>query len=158
MNWFRSRAPREQRLLAGGAALLAALLLYLLAWEPLAEREARLASRVSQQRDQLAWMQGAAAELRNLAPTAPAGQADDASLLSLIDRTAGEAGLGPAVRRLAPEGDREVRVWLGDAPYLATVRWLEGLARLGVVPRTVQMERHEKSGRVEARLLLGRAA
>lgn len=158
MNWFQARTPREQRILAGSAAVLAALLLYLLAWEPLTEREAQLASRVDQQRSQLAWMQAATAELRGLAPASSAGQGDDSSLLSLIDRTASEAGLAASVKRLAPEGDHEVRVWLGNAPYIATVRWLENLARLGIAPRTVQMERHETDGRVEARLLLGRAA
>ena len=158
MNWFQARAPREQRLIAGGAVLLVALLVYLVAWEPLAGREARLASRVAQQRAQLAWMQSASAELRELAPLGATGSDDGTSLLSLIDRSAGEAGLADAIKRLAPEGDREVRVWLGDANYAATLRWLEALARLGVTPRSVQMERHDKAGRIEARLLLGLAA
>ena len=158
MSWLQTLSPRERAALLGGGAVLALVLFYVAAWEPLATRRAELAERVTQQRTQLAWMQAAAAEARTLLARGGPQQAAGGSLLSLIDRTAGEAGLGDAVRRLAPEGDDGVRVWLGEAPYAATVQWLESLARLGISPLSVQMERHEASGRVEARLLLGRAA
>ena len=159
MNWLQTLSARERQILIGGTALLAVTLLFLLAWEPLAERQQRLGSLVEQQRSQLAWMTSAAAEVATMAPRgAPSADGNGMSLLSLIDRSATEAGLGDAVKRMAPEGDRGVRVWLGDAPYQATIRWLESLGRAGINPVTVQMERNETSGRIEARLLLGRAA
>lgn len=158
MNWFHTRSPRERQVLVGGAAVLAALLFYLVAWEPLTDRERELAARVAQQREQLAWMRSAAAELRTMTPRGSPGTEDGGSLLSVIDRSANDAGLASAVRRLAPEGDGRVRVWLGDAPYRTTVRWLESLARRGVVPLSVQMERGESAGQVEVRLLLSRPA
>jgi general secretion pathway protein M len=143
----------------GGAAVLAAALFYLAVWEPMGERRQVLAERVDQQREQLAWLRDAAAEVRTRGPTGDARKAaGGASLLSLVERSAGEAGLAASVRRLAPEGEHGVRGWLGDAPYRATVRWLEALERLGITPSAVQMERDEGSGRVEARLLLDRAA
>ena len=159
MSWLQTLSARERQVVAGGTALLVATLLFLLAWEPLVEREQRLGSMVEKQRSQLAWMTAAAAEAAALTPRGtPSTDGDGMSLLSLIDRSATEAGLGDAVKRLAPEGDRGVRVWLGDAPYQATIRWLESLGRAGINPLTVQMERNETSGRIEARLLLGRAA
>jgi len=158
MNWLQTLSARERQAVTGGVILLIATLLYLLAWEPLAERERQLTTRVEQQRIQLAWMTSAAAEAGALTPRGtPSGNNDGTSLLSLIDRSAADAGLGAAVKRLAPEGDRGVRIWLGNASYQATIRWLESLGRTGIHPLNVQMEHHETDGRIEARLLLGRA-
>lgn len=157
MSWLQTLSPRDRAALLGGGAVLALVLFYVAAWEPLATRRAELAERVTQQRAQLAWMQAAAAEARTLLARGGPQQAAGGSLLSLIDRTAGEAGLGGAVRRLAPEGDDGVRVWLGEAPYPALLRWLETLQRQGIALQTLQAERHETPGRVEARVLVGRA-
>lgn len=159
MNWLQARSARERQVLAGGALLLAALLLYLLAWEPLAQREQELATRVAQQRTQLAWLAGAASEARALTRRERVPEAQDgASLLSVIDRSAAQAGLGAALQRLAPEGEQGVRVWLDDASYAATLQWLDTLGRHGIHVVSVQMERHATRGRITARLLLGRTA
>jgi general secretion pathway protein M len=159
MNWLQTRSARERQLLAGGALLLAALLLYLLAWEPLAQREQALAERVAQQRSQLTWLAGAASEARTLTRRERVPEAQDgASLLSVIDRSAAQAGLGAALQRLAPEGDQGVRVWLDDASYAATLQWLDALGGHGIHVVSVQMEGHATRGRITARLLLGRAA
>jgi general secretion pathway protein M len=159
MNWLQARSARERQVLAGAALLLAALLLYLLAWEPLAQREHELAARIAQQRTQLAWLVDAASEARTLTRRARVPEAQDgASLLSVIDRSAAQAGLGAALQRLAPEGDQGVRVWLDDASYAATLQWLDALGGYGIHVVSVQMEGHATRGRITARLLLGRAA
>lgn len=159
MNWLESLSPRDRNALLAGAAALLVALLYLGLWEPLANHEARLAERVAQQREQLAWMQTAAAEARQLRGRGGASAAPSAggSLLSTIDQAAAAAGLKETVKRVAPEGGGTVRVWLGEAPYPAVLRWLQALARQGILPQAVQMERVEVPGRVDARVLLAGA-
>jgi len=158
VNWWQSLGARDRAALMIGTAVLLCVLFYLLAWEPLGERGARLEARVAEQRIQLAWMRQASVKLRGQPGTGGiAVTAGGSSLLSTIDQAASRSGLKSAVKRVAPEGDDKVRVWLGEASYRAILSWSETLQRQGIVLETLQMERHADPGRVEARVLLDRA-
>jgi general secretion pathway protein M len=77
------------------------------------------------------------------------------SLLSVADSTARAGGLGPALKRVEPEGSDSVRVWLEGAPFDVLVKWLGTLSTIhGVNAETVTMERSDATGRVSARLTL----
>jgi general secretion pathway protein M len=158
VNWWRALGERDRWALVAGTVLLLAALFYLLIWEPLGERQARLETRVAEQHEQLAWMREARSRIQALASaSAPAPTASGASLLSTIDQAASSNGLQGAIKRVAPEGDHQVRVWLGEAPYAAVLRWLETLQHQGIMLETLQMEQHATPGRIEARVLVGRS-
>ena len=156
MNALGSLSSRDRATLLAGAVVIVAALFYLAVWEPLDERRTTLIERTAQQTEQLAAMRRSAAEARQLRGrgTTATTQAAGGSLLSNVDQAASATGLKPSVKRVAPEGDSTVRVWLGEAPYGAVVKWLEALAKQGITPRTVQMEHGEGGGRVDARVLL----
>lgn len=154
--WFDSLAPREQHLLIVASVVLLVLLLYLGAWEPLEKRVDALRASTAQQESVLVWMRGAEQEIRQLRATAgnrvqaPSGQ----SMLSLVDRTARSGRLGPALKRVQPDGQQRVGVWLEDASFDDIMRWLETLeTRHGVMPVTSVFEAKEAAGRVDARLV-----
>lgn len=160
-EWFLSLAPRERLMVSIGAGILALALLYLLAWLPLASHTARLEQSVAEQRGLKQWMQGAAAEARQLRGTAAATGGGDAgrSLLAVVDETAKRSKLGPAVKRIQPDGQDLVRVSLEQAPFDDVVAWLAGLQQaqgVSVVDATV--DRQSASGLVNARITLKRAA
>lgn len=153
-------APRERLMVSvgGGAAVLA--LIFLLVWLPLASHTARLEQGVAEQQALKQWMQGAAAEARQLRGAAGTISAADPgrSLLAVVDETAKQAKLGPAVKRIQPEGQDLVRVNLEQAPFDDVVTWLAGLQQSqGVSVVDAALDRQSASGLVNARITLKKA-
>jgi general secretion pathway protein M len=155
--WLESLAPRERMMVIAAAALVVLLLAYSLVWAPLRGSYVELRDSVAAQRETAVWMQESAqllAQLRQSGArsTGLGGQ----SLLSLADSTARAGGLAGALRRVEPEGQGSVRVWLEGASFDQLIQWLNSLSdRYGVNADTVSLERVEDAaGRVNARLTL----
>lgn len=149
--YWRGLAPRERRVLAGGAAAALAVLGYALLWAPWQEELARLRTRVPALEQDLAWMTRAAARLQRLEGTARGGLPP----LSVLERSARARGLADAIRQMRPAEDR-VHIALQDAPFDAWLRWLEDLRRQGVAVVAARVERSAAPGRVQVRMTLAR--
>lgn len=147
--------PRERRIVAVGGITTMLLLLYALVWDPFSSRLGQMEQSVTAQRAALAWMQQAAVEARSLRGTQGTGS-DGRSLLALSDESAKAHKLGAAVKRVQPEGQHTVRVWLEDAAFADLLRWLDTLAsRHGVNISGLTVERMPTTpGRVNARVVL----
>ena len=155
--WLYSLESRERMLLAAGVGLLVLFLLYILVWSPLHSGYDSLRSTVDEQRTTALWMQESAQTLTRLKRSS--GRAVQGlggrSLLSVADSTARAGGLGPALKRVEPEGRDSVRVWLDGASFDVLVKWLGTLStNFGINAETVTLERSSTAGRVNARLTL----
>jgi general secretion pathway protein M len=154
--WYDSLEARERLMVAAGSALLVLFLLYVLVWSPIHSGYDALRNNVEEQRATAAWMQESAQALASLKRNS--GKAAQGlggkSLLSVADSTARAGGLGPALKRVEPEGSDSVRVWLDGAPFDVLVKWLGTLSTLGVSTESATLERGEATGRVNARLTL----
>jgi general secretion pathway protein M len=154
--WFDSLEARERMMVAAGSALLVLFLLYVLVWSPIHSGYDALRNNVEEQRATAVWMQESAQALASLKRNS--GKAAQGlggkSLLSVADSTARAGGLGPALKRVEPEGSDSVRVWLDGAPFDVLVKWLGTLSTLGVSTESATLERGEATGRVNARLTL----
>jgi len=155
-TWWDSLSARERLLVAGGAALTVALLFYALVWQPFQANSRRLRHSVAEQRAELMWMRQAAAEIKRLEhanSTRPAG--DGRSLLTLVDQTARAAGLGSALKRVAPQGDDKLSAQLDAVEFDPFIAWLGALERnhrLTIV--NLSVDRTPAAGRVNARAIL----
>ncbi len=146
---------RDRFLLAFGALLVAVALFYGIVWKPLGDRVMALRVSVAEQAETHLWMQEAAREIRELRGQQAPARGARASLLSLTDRTARERGLGPAIRRVEPEGADKVRIQLEQAPFDDMVTWLEQLvARERVRIEIITIDARDQAGLVNARLTL----
>lgn len=146
--------PRERRVLLLGAIALVLLLLYALVWSPFQQTLSRLDSSIVEQRNTLGWMQQAAQEARSLRGT-HAPVSDGRSLLAVTDETARAHGLGTAVKRVQPDGQHTVRVWLEGARFDDILQWLATLTgKHGVKVTSFGAERSTADGQVHARLVL----
>jgi general secretion pathway protein M len=157
MNRFLAGlGARERFLLIAAGVLLVLFLLYLLAWKPLQQRTERLRVTVHEQQALEQWMTAAAQEARRLRAVQPATQrAERQSLLALTDRTAREAGLGPAIRRVEPEGSDRARIVLEQVAFDDLATWLEQLVvRHQIVIDSVTVDNRNEPGLVNARLVL----
>lgn len=154
--WFLSLEANERRMLIIAAPLLLIMLLYVGVWEPMVNSVAELRTSTAEQESLLAWMRGAAQEVKQL--RGRSGQrtkpVSGGSLLSLVDRTAKSGRLGTALKRVQPDGDQKVRVWLEAASFDDVVRWLTALqTRHGVRVASSVFQALETTGRVDVRLV-----
>ena len=155
--WLENLDPRERMMVAAGGALFVLFLLYIMVWSPLHSGYDTMKETVEEQRATALWMQQSAQTLKGLKGSAgsTAQGRGGRSLLSVADSTARAGGLGPALKRVEPEGSDSVRVWLEGAPFDVLVKWLGTLSTIhGVNAETVTMERSDATGRVNARLTL----
>lgn len=156
-EWWDGLGTRERLILAAGALVVVPLLLWALLWRPLVGGVARLEQDVSVQREQLRWMQNAAAEIGQLRGSGAqaAGGLGGRSLLAVVDQSARGAGLGNGLKRIEPESTDAVRVRLEGVPFDAVVQWLDELSRqFGVLASLVSIEREAAPGQVNVRLTL----
>jgi general secretion pathway protein M len=155
--WLENLDPRERMMVMAGGALLVLFLLYIMVWSPIHTGYSSMKDTVEEQRATALWMQKSAQTLKGLKRGGgnKAQGLGGRSLLSVADSTARAGGLGPALKRVEPEGSDSVRVWLDGAPFDMLVKWLGTLSTFhGVNAETVTMERSDVNGRVNARLTL----
>jgi len=158
-SWWFSLQSRERRTLTIGAAALLAILLYTLVWSPYQRAEQRVRHQADKQQQVLSLMKRHAAEVNTLRRVAPSRKGGNESLLSLADRSAKQAQLGGALKRIQPDSALSVRVWLEQARFDALLLWLGTLdSRYGVSIGALQIDRQPESGLVNARVTLQRPA
>jgi general secretion pathway protein M len=156
-EWFTGLAPRERAMVSIAAVVVVLALVYAVAWGPLASSVNRLQQSVEEQQALKQWMQQSAAEVNQLRGAAGASD-DHRSLLAVVDQTSKQSQLGPAVKRIEPDGQELVRVSLEQASFDDMVTWLGSLQRsYGVSVADVSIDRQADSGRVNARITLKRS-
>lgn len=156
-DWLAGLKPRERMLVYAAAAVIGLLLVYAMVISPLYSKYEKLVDSVDQQRETVQWMQQKAVTIRQLKGADPAAGQGLAgrSLLSVTDSEARTASLGPALKRVEPEGKDAVRVWLDGASFDALVGWLDVMSsRYAAEVDTITLERGEVAGLVNARLML----
>jgi len=154
-TWYLSLEQRERRFLAAGAACLALMLVYLTVLHPFFSAKQALEARVEAQQSLLDWMRPVASQIQILRGQQPSGLQAGQSLLSTVDRSAGEAGFGPALKQVQTENDGTVRVQMQGAGFDSLVRWLERLHRqYGISVSELTAQRSSGPGTVDATLTL----
>jgi len=160
-DWFYGLEARERRLIISGGIIVSIMLLYLLIWEPIARQNEMLKVSYANSQQLIDWMEEAAREAKALQEKIRANGSSDSSrnqsLLGVIDRTAKSANLGPAVKRVQPDGKTGARVWLESAIFNDMIKWLEGMQhRDGIRLTNAVIEKLEDAGLVNARLVFER--
>lgn len=154
--WLNSLEQGERRMVIAGAALLLVMLIYVMAWEPLVNKVDALRTSTAEQQSLLNWMKQAAQEVKQLrgSSSQPSKPVSGQSLLSVVDSTAKAARLGKSLKRVQPDGEQKVRVWLEEANFDDVVRWLTTLeTRQGVRVVSSVFQAKEVAGRVDVRLV-----
>ncbi|HDZ56305.1 MAG TPA: type II secretion system protein M [Pseudomonas xinjiangensis] len=154
--WWAGLAPRERYVMAAGLATLALVLMWLVIWEPIAERRQALRNEVSALSADLAWMQGVSDQVRRRAsqqgqttPSAAGG-----SVLTLVEVSATAAGIRSSIERVQPEGEG-ARLWFAQVSFDALVSWLGELEnRHGLQISQLAVDVSSDPGVVSARLLV----
>ena len=155
---FDELSRREQLTLIIGGVALALMLFYTLIWAPLSEERNRLHHQVVTQQETLSWMKQASDQVKNSGVSGQKTVRSGESLLTLVDRSAKTAKMGGTIKRIQPDKNGSVRIWLEGVNFDLMMQWLGGLSRdKGVVLAEVNVERFESSALVKSRLTLKRA-
>ncbi len=153
-EWFDNLEQREQLIVGAGAVLAALLFYWLLIWEPMARHAAELRAGMAESRELIAYLQEAEVEARRLGRNRPAA-ASGRSLLSTVDSSSKKAGLSEYIKRIQPEGQDSVRLWIENAPFEPLANWLLQLqTQHGVILDNGSLDRADRAGAVKARLTL----
>lgn len=155
--WHNLQASEQRTLLIGGVAALL-LLLYSAVLDPFAQELQRLEQSVAADSELLVWMQASAQQVKALRGGGGGGAKPSTgqSLLSLVDASAKQNGLGDSLKQLKPEASG-VRLRFEEAGFDDMLRWLGRLgSEQGVGVTTLTLERLAAPGRVNATVVLER--
>jgi general secretion pathway protein M len=146
--WYAGLQQREQRVVAIGGVAVAILILVLGILLPLQSAVSSAVKRNDTKREDLAWMQVNAPEIRAAGNRLPADTGE--APVVLVDRVGREAGLAGALRGTQPSGTG-VRVQLEAAPFDTLVVWLATLdERYGLAIESITLDRAARPGVVNA--------
>jgi len=151
---------RDQQALSVLAVAVILGILYFGIWQPATGFHEEAANAREDATELLAWLEANRQSLERLS-SAGAGQgttgadtpADGRALMSLVTRSAGEAGL--SLQRFEPSGEDAIRVWLEGAQFTEVASWLERLnTSHGVQIDQASLDRQNDPGIVSVRLTL----
>ena len=157
MKEFLENLNTRERLLVGTAIIvLSCGLFYLVAVRPMILSYDRYRTEVPKKRAELVFMQEAAQKVGQLKSAGremvPAG---GGSFLAAIDQVARQMNLGASLKRVEPDEQNVVRVWLEDAAFADIMQWLYTLnSRHGVTVVSFSAERRNRDGLVNVRVAL----
>ncbi len=156
-EWFQSLNERERLMVLGGGMVVLILLLYAMIWRPVMQGVVNQRAELERANKLLVWMKKSISDVRAQegpgrggAPRPP-GQ----SLLSLIDSTAKTSGFGAQVKRVKPDGENKVQIWIDDVSFDKVIAWLQGLQELyGIQITGTSIDRGNVDGQVNVNVQL----
>lgn len=153
-EWFLNLAPRERLILATGAVLAVAIILWGLVWKPLLDQRALYADELDAKTRLLADLERASS-----ISTTPAATTSDAgqSMLIVIDSSARTFGLADAFTQTRPNGPDEISVSFQRAPFDTVIAWLVELERThGISVSSASMTGAGQPGLINGQVFLAR--
>lgn len=154
-NWYQSLQQRERHVLLAGAVALGVMLMYAAILHPYFSSKKQLEQQVADRQQLITWMKPAAVQIQSLRGQQPSAMPAGQSLLAVVDKSAGDAGFGSALKQVQTENDGSVRVQMQGAGFDSLVRWLGELQqRYGISVREFNAQRSSAPGSVDAALTL----
>ena len=153
--WWTGLAPRERLIVGGGSVVLMLVLIYLMIWEPIANKREQVRTDISALSADLVWMQQVAGQVKRRAAQqgnqSSAGAAGG-SVLTLVEVSARAAGLHETLERVQPEG-LGARIWFAETGFDGLLSWLGELEqRQGLHVSQLAVDAGNAPGMVTARI------
>jgi general secretion pathway protein M len=147
--WYAGLQQRDQRVVAAGAVVLALMILIGGILLPLQSAVSSAIKGKETRREDLAWMNANAPEIRERGGDIPADTGE--APVVLVDRVGREVGLASSLRGTQPNATGGVRVQLEAAPFDTVVTWLDTLDRhYGLAIESITVDRTPTPGLVNA--------
>lgn len=125
---------------------------YLGGWQPLSKQATQLTKQIHSLQTDLDWMSQTSPKIMAKNPAAAQ------SLLSVVDKTARQAALERFIKRLEPDTENRVRLWLEQVEFATLMQWLSALKSQQIQVFSINLQRQEAAGIVNATLILSTGA
>lgn len=150
--FWSARSPRERRVVAVAAGLLAVLLIVAFAWLPLQRSRTRMLEELPKLHASIATLERQAADVKRLRAMPPASRAPAASLNALSNTNPLPGA------QLAALDEQRVRVTGADVGFGALLDWLASVqAAHGLRVESARLDALPTAGRVRAEITLSRS-
>jgi general secretion pathway protein M len=153
IQWWRSIARRERRMIVAAALVILVAVGYLVSFEPAWRGREQIGRELPLLRAQVAQMDALGKEARRLA-AAPAGVDTPQALRAVFEQSVGAAGLKAHLSQINLTGD-VLDVRFSGVPFAEWLVWFDAAlreTRLRVIDASIQRE--AASGQVSIRLAL----
>lgn len=153
-TWYEGLAPRERKLVVGGAVVLVLLLFYLAVVSPITAAHTRLLNQVRAEQDLLALINRSAGRLQGSSQGTGHLQPGQSVFAATSDAIQ-SSPISGAVQRLEQTQTGGVRLSLNGVAFDELTRWLASVAaRDGIVVTRATIEQGTEPGTVNATLTL----
>lgn len=152
---FANTTTRERLFLAAGGLILLVFTLHQLIFSPFFSSLERYRNDLPMKRETLSWMQKSQREVAKLMASGRSIQAagKGASPLVAIEKTTKQWKLDTSLKRVEPEGESGVKVWIEEAIFDDLILWLQQLQNeYGITVDTLTVESKNAPGYVDARI------
>lgn len=150
---YDSMADSERLVVNGIGVLIVLVLLFLILILPGQRAVDKAQTSLTAKQNLLSWMQDNEQLARMAAQGGSRSSRSDQPLQSIVTSTA--PALGITVKRIEPESDDKLRVWLEKVSFDKTVRWLHQIeTRYGVRIVNASIDAERAEGLVTAKLVL----
>ncbi|MCF6263681.1 MAG: type II secretion system protein M [Xanthomonadales bacterium] len=160
-TWWQDLQQREQQLILGGSIALLAVILWAFVWLPYQQNKDSLQTQIHARGQQLVEITQIAAQAKAAGKSPQTANSTAArgnrSLLQITDESARAAGLAAALKRIEPDTDKQVQVWLENANFDKLITWLEvieGKYSIRIESASINKVSKKTSGAVNARISL----
>jgi len=158
-DWFDTLPARERVMVVMATVVVLITLFYVMAWEPLHKGLQQQLKKRDTLQQSLAWMQGAAQEVRALRAAGISGQRRDsnAPVTLTIEKTAASSGVKAQLGKLESSGKNSARARLDSVDFNQMILWLNTLEQhYGITASSISIDASGKPGRVDARITFSR--
>lgn len=158
---FQSLGQRDQKLVLVMAAILTVTLFYVVVWEPLHLNLEKQRGNQIAQIEIHSWMQNAAAEVRALKASGhKSGKIfkKNSPVSIVAEQSAETSGLKKQIGKIESSGKNSAQIKVDNVSFNQMLLWINTLkTRYGINVSSAKIERTDKEGIINARLILNRS-
>lgn len=157
--WLEKLSARELTLLIGGVTVLLFSGLYAFIYLPIIDEQKHIDLAIENQRQLNATLKTISAEVsvlqqNQLEPSEPKGSQ---SQMSIIDASSEQLGIKTAIKRIVPEGQDTVTLWLEKCEFDKLIYWLAVLDKKhAITVRQINIRQEQgNNGLVSGKIIVG---
>ncbi len=159
-DWWDTLQLRERYMVLIVSVLTVLTILYLAVWSPIANSRDSKLKRVEAKRDTIVWMSQKKQEvehLKRINPNMFNSASDKRSLLAIVDTSAKQMGVRPAITRIEPKGEDNVQLYIEDIAFDYLIVLLGELERRNNIEvADASFNRSDQVGKITGRVTLNR--
>ncbi|MFW2373978.1 MAG: type II secretion system protein GspM [Gammaproteobacteria bacterium] len=157
-DWLNKLESRERQIVIAGTISLLIIMFYLIIWDPIFSARNQQAQLLETQHQTLDWMIETGNEIQSLQSGGQTSshRFNNQSISSLAERSAQSMGVKQQITKLET-AKNGVKVELEGADFDRLILWLSDMEqKYAIQASSIQIEKQDKPGAVEARVTLER--